>query len=140
MFKITSGSNNNSSLLLNARKQYVPFPILLYCKIHEALICNKYLMNEEKEKSRVILQGNLVRCSRLTPNHFGGLGYYLTRIGCWRSDTSYLSVVFEKKLLQRSKLTHSLPIFTSLLYAYSEYLYLKIIFLDSLLVEKPFLR
>jgi len=46
------------------------------------------------------LKGNLARCSPLTPNFLGGLGFYrgfyLTWIDCWRSDSSYLSVVFEK--------------------------------------------
>ena len=41
-------------------------------------------------------QGNLAMCSPLTPTVFVGLGFYLTRIDCWRSDSSYLSAVFEK--------------------------------------------
>jgi len=47
---------------------------------------------------------------------------------------------FGEKLLQKLKLEHFLPIFTFMFYAYSEYLYLNIIFLDSLLGGKPFLR
>jgi len=74
------------------------------------------------------------------PIFFCGLGFYLSRIDCWRSDSSYLSVFFEKNCSKDRNLSIFLPIFNFMFYAYSECLYIKNIFLNSLLVGKPFLR